>query len=624
MASRLLPLIPLIPAISAVVLLSLAWLGASFGSRRAGRFASGALGVCFVLAAMGFAEVAGGPPDARAVTVELFDWISLGSFRVSAALVLDPLASVMTLVITSVAFLVHVYSLGCPQKERDGHRYFAYLNLLTASMLLLVLAENLLVLFVGWEGVGLCCYLLVGYGSQKRSAIEAGTRAFVVDRVGDFGLLAGILMTLAVFGTVSFHEILSLAPTKDATALGILGILFLIGAIAKSAQIPFHVWLLDSAEGPPPASALIQSATIVTAGVYLLARTAPLFAESPLVLGLVGAFGAVTALSAAALALVQDDLRRALAYSTASQVGTMFLACGVGAFGAAVFHLVTHAFSKALLLLCAGCVIHAMEGDADLRGMGGLRERLPVIHRTFVVATLGLTAVPPFAGFFSENEILWSAFRDRSFLIWGTGVVVTFLTAFYMGRLWVLVFGGRFRGSAKEIRSLDEIAVTWPLFVLATGCVGMGFIGIPHASAIASFLSPVLTATTYPEASPAVEGSLVLLNVVFALSGLLLARRIYGGPEPSLGWLRRGFGVDALYDRALVRPLLFLGHTLLWRGVDRTVIDGGFRASARLIRAGGEGLRLFQSGNLRFYLFVLFAGVVAILAWMIQGVRWAS
>jgi len=637
MASRLLPLIPLIPAISALVLTWLTWFGGSIGRARAGKLASGAVGVSLILAAIGFAEIAGSPPDARAVTVELFDWISLGSFRASAALVLDPLASVMTLVITGVGFLVHVYSVGYVQKEHDVHRYLAYLNLLTAFMLLLVLAENLLVLFVGWEGVGLCCYLLVGYRCQKRSAIDAGMKAFVIDRVGDVGLLAGILMTFVVFGTVSFQELLPLAPTKDTTAVGIIGVLFLVGAIGKSAQIPLHVWLLDTVEGPPPASALIQSATVVTGGVYLVVRTAALFAESPLAFGLVGAFGAVTALFAAAVALAQDDLRRALAYSTVSQVGYMFLACGVGAFGAAVFHLLTHAFGKALLFLCAGSVLHAMAGRTDVRGMGGLKEKLPVTYRTFVIATLGLTAVPPFAGFFSGNQILWSAFRDRDFLMWGTGIVVTFLTALYMGRLWMLVFEGRFRGSGIEMGPSGEPPVTWPLLVLAVGSVGIGFIGIPHYSAIASFLADPLAATTHEAASLAAEGSLVLLNVAIAASGLLLARRVYRGeasssrpaaeeavrPEPTLGWLRGRFGVDALYGRALVRPLLFLSRTILWRGVDRTVIDGGFHGSARLIRAGSEGLRLFQSGNLRLYLFVLFAGVVAMLAWMMLGARWA-
>ncbi|MGH9463212.1 MAG: NADH-quinone oxidoreductase subunit L [Vicinamibacteria bacterium] len=635
MASRLLPLIPLVPALSALVL---AWFGGSLGRRAAGRLASGALCVCFVLAALGFAEIAGGPPDARAVKVELFEWISLASFRASAALVLDPLASVMTLVITSVGFLVHVYSIGYLQREHEVHRYFAYLNLLTAFMLLLVLAENLLVLFLGWEGVGLCCYLLVGYRGQKTSAIDVGMKAFIVDRFGDVALLGGILMTFVVFGTVSFQELLPLAPTKDATALGIIGILVLVGAIAKSAQIPFHVWLLDTVEGPPPASALIQSATIVTAGVYLVARTAPLFAESPLALGLVGAFGAVTALSAAALALAQDDLRRALAYSTVSQVGCMFMACGVGAFGAAVFHLVTHAFSKALLFLCAGSVMHAMAGRTDVRGMGGLKEKLPVTYRTFVIATLGLTAVPPFAGFFSETEVLWSAFRDRDLLTWGTGVVAAFLTALYMGRLWMLVFGGRFRGSAKETGPSSELPGTWPLLVLAVVSAGIGFIGIPHYSAIAGFLASTPTANNQEAASLTVEGTLVLLNVVIAASGLLLARRVYRDEasasrpaaeeavrlESPWRWLRSGLGVDALCDRALVRPLLFLGRSILWRGVDRTVIDRGFHGSARLIRAGGEGLRLFQSGNLRFYLFVLLVGVVAILAWMMLRARWAS
>ena len=640
-ASRLLPFIPLIPAISALVL---TLFGRAIGRARAGKLASGAVGVSFVLAAISFAEVTRALPAERMITVELFDWISLGSFRAAAALVLDPLSSIMILVVTGVGLLIHVYSLGYMEEDRDVHRYFAYLNLFTAFMLLLVLAENLLVMFVGWEGVGLCSYLLIGYWYERKEAIDAGLKAFIVNRIGDLGFLFGILMTFVVFGTLSFQEFLPLAPTKDTTVLSVIGILLFVGAIGKSAQIPLHVWLPDAVAGPMPVSALMNAATIVTAGIYMVARTAPLYAEAPLALGLVGAIGAVTLLFAATIALAQRDLRQVLAYSTISQLGYMFLACGVGAFGVAVFHLVTHAFGNALLFLCAGSVMHAMAGRTDIRKMGGLKEKLPITYRTFVIATLALTGVPPFAGFFSKNQILWSAFRDGYFFLWAVGVVGTFLAAFYLGRLWMLVFEGRFRGDSKPFRQ-SPASMTWPLRLLAVGSVVVGFIGIPHYNGIESFLTPYLAIGSRGATSFAVEGTLMFLNVVVAAAGLFLARRVYlvAEPGPSRrtaqepGRLHRLYGlyslyrlledkcrVDELYDLAILRPLAFFSRTVLWRGVDRRIVDAGFHGSARLIRAGGEGLRLFQSGNLRIYLFVLFAGVVAILGWLILGARWAS
>ncbi len=634
-AFRLLPLIPLVPAISSLVL---TLFGRTLGRAWAGRLASGAVGVSFVLAAIGFAEVTGAVSGERAITVELFDWISLGSFRAAAALVLDPLSSIMILVVTGVGFLVHVYSLGYMEEDPDVHRYFAYLNLFTAFMLLLVLAENLLVMFVGWEGVGLCSYLLIGYRFERKAAIDAGMKAFIVNRIGDFGFLLGILLTFVVFGTLSFQELLPLAPTKDTTVLSAIGILLFVGAIGKSAQIPLHVWLPDAMEGPTPVSALIHAATMVTAGIYMVARTAPLYAEAPLALGLVGAIGAVTALFAATTALAQNDLKRVLAFSTVSQLGYMFLACGVGAFGAAIFHLVTHAFFETLLFLCAGSVMHALAGRADIRRMGGLKEKLPITYRTFVIATLALVGVPPFAGFFSKDEILWGAFRNGYFFLWIAGVVGAFLTAFYMGRLWVLVFEGRFRGDAEEAKRLKEspASMTWPLVLLAMGAGAVGFIGIPHYSWIEGFLAPYLAVTSHEPTSFFVRGSLMFLNVLVAAAGLLLAKRVYLVAEPHVSratekepgrlhrLLKENYRVDELYDVTIVRPLVFVSRTVLWRGVDRSLVDDGFQGWARLIRAGGEGLRLFQSGNLRFYLFCLFAGVTAILAWMILGARWVS
>ena len=628
-APRLLPLIPLIPALSALVL---AVAGRRLGRSSSGRLACGAVGASFALAVIGFANMLGLAEGERSVTVEISDWIAAGSFTAKAALVLDPLSGIAVLVVTGMGLLIHVYSLGYMSEDKDFSRFFAYLNLFTASMSLLVLAENLLLMFVGWEGVGLCSYLLIGFWFEKKAAVDAGMKAFIVNRIGDVGFLLGILMTFLVFGTVSFGEFLPLAPTQDTVVLSTIGILLFIGAIGKSAQIPLYVWLPDAMEGPTPVSAFIHAATMVTAGVYMVARTAALYAEAPLALALVGAIGAMTALYAATIALAQDDFKRILAYSTISQLGYMFLACGVGAFGAAMFHLVTHAFFMALLFLVAGSVMQAMAGESDIRKMGGLKDKLPITYRTFVIATLALVGIPPLAGFFSKDAVLWSAFREGYTLLWAAGVAGVFLTAFYMGRVWALVFEGRFRGSAEEARRLHESppSMTWPLRLLAAGTVTVGFIGVPYYSWIEGFLAPYL-AVKVPEPSfLAAEVGLTLLNVLVAVGGLLVARyfylvdralpeRVASGAGPLYRLVKGKFWIDELYDVLLVRTLLFVSRVLLWRLVDKAVVDGFFNGSGRVVRLSSEVFRLSQVGNLRLYLFVLFGTAMALMSWMVLG-----
>ena len=626
-AARLLPLIPLIPALSAFVL---AVAGRHLGRSLSGRLACGSVGVSFVLVVIGFANMLGTTEGERSVMVEMFDWIVAGTFTAKVALVLDPLSGITSLVVTGVGLLIHVYSLGYMSADKDFSRFFAYLNLFTASMLLLVLSENLLLMFVGWEGVGLCSYLLIGFWFEKKAAVDAGMKALIVNRIGDVGLLLGILATFLAFGTVSFVEFLALAPTQDTALLSMIGILLFVGAIGKSAQIPLYVWLPDAMEGPTPVSAFIHAATMVTAGVYMVARTAPLYAEAPLALALVGAIGAVTALYAATIALAQDDFKRVLAYSTISQLGYMFLACGVGAFGAAIFHLVTHALFKALLFLVAGSVMHAMAGESDIRKMGGLKDKLPITYRTFVIATLALVGIPPLAGFFSKDAVLWNAFREGYTLLWAVGIVGVFLTAFYMGRVWVLVFEGRFRGSAEESQRLRESPpiMNWPLRALAAGSVVVGFIGIPHYSWIEGFLAPYLAVKGAAPSSPAVEVALTFLNVAVAAGGLLLARHFYlvdrALPErvasaagPLYRFIKGKFWIDELYDILLVRPFLFVSRVVFWRSVDRALVDGFFNGSGRMVRLGSEVLRLSQVGNLRVYLFILFSGAVALVGWMV-------
>ena len=622
-------LIPLVPALSALVL---AVAGRRLGHSSSGKLACGSVGASFALAVIGFANVLGMAEGERSVTAEISDWIVAGSFTAKAALVLDPLSGIISLVVTGVGLLIHVYSLGYMSGDKDFSRFFAYLNFFTASMLLLVLSENLLLMFVGWEAVGLCSYLLIGFWFERKAAVDAGMKALIVNRIGDVGFLLGILMTFVTFGTVSFGEFLPLAPTQDTALLSIIGVLLFVGAIGKSAQIPLYVWLPDAMEGPTPVSAYIHAATMVTAGVYMVARTAPLYAEAPLALALVGAIGAVTLLYAATIALAQDDFKRILAYSTISQLGYMFLACGVGAFGAAIFHLVTHAFFKALLFLVAGSVMHAMAGDSDIRKMGGLKDKLPITYRTFVIATLALVGIPPLGGFFSKDAVLWSAFREGHNLLWAVGVAGVFLTAFYMGRVWALVFEGRFRGSAEELRRLHESppSMTWPLLLLAAGSVLVGFIGFPHYSWIERFLAPYLAVKGAAPSSLAAEIGLTLLNIVVAVGGLLLARyfylvdralpeRVASGAGPLYRFIKRKFWIDELYDVLLVRPFLFVSRVVLWRSVDNAIVDGFFNGSGRVVNLGSEVLRLSQVGRLRFYLFILFSGAMVLVGWMLLG-----
>ena len=628
-ASRLLPLIPLIPALSALVL---AVAGRRLGRSSSGRLACGAVGVSFALAVIGFASMLGMAEGERSVTVGLFDWIAAGSFTAKAALVFDPLSGIISMVVTGVGLLIHVYSVGYMSKDKDFSRFFAYFNFFTASMLLLVLSENLLLMFVGWEGVGLCSYLLIGFWFEKKAAVDAGMKALIVNRIGDVGFLLGILMTFLIFGTVSFGEFLPLVPTQDTALLSVSGILLFVGAIGKSAQIPLCIWLPDAMEGPAPVSAYLHAATMVTAGVYMVARTAPLYAEAPLILALVGVIGAVTALYASTIALAQDDFKRILAYSTISQLGYMFLACGVGAFGAAIFYLVTHAFFMALLFLVAGSVMHAMAGESDIRKMGGLKDKLPITYRTFVIAALALVGIPPLAGFFSKGTVLWSAFREGYTLLWAVGVAGVFLTAFYIGRVWALVFEGRFRGRAEELRRLHESppSMIWSLWLLAAGSVVIGFIGIPHASWIERFLAPYLAVKTVEPSSLAVEVGLTLLNIAVAIGGLLLARHLYlvdralpervaAGVAPLYRFIKGKFWIDELYDILLVRPFFFLSRVVLWRLVDKAIVDASFNGVGRVVRLSSEVLRLSQVGNLRFYLFILFGGAMALVGWMVLG-----
>jgi len=527
-------------------------------------------------------------------------------FQVEWGYLLDPLSSVMVLVVTFVGLLIHVYSIGYMGSDPGYARYMAYLNLFMFAMLTLVLGANYAVLFVGWEGVGLCSYLLIGFWFQKQSASDAGKKAFIVNRIGDAGFLVGMLLIFVTFGTLDFRQVMAGAahmPVEYAWGgtLTLIGLLLFIGATGKSAQIPLYVWLPDAMEGPTPVSALIHAATMVTAGVYMVARSAAIYAHAPNALFVVAIIGAVTAIFAASIGLVQNDIKRVLAYSTVSQLGYMFMACGVGAFGAGIFHLGTHAFFKALLFLGSGSVIHAMSGEQDMRSMGGLRAKLPWTHLTMLVGCIAIAGIPPLAGFFSKDEILWSTFKVGGYgqWVWGLGVVAAVMTAFYMFRLYWMTFGGRFRGSDEQEHHLHESpsSMVVPLQVLAVGSIVVGFLGVPAvllgSNRIEHFLEPAFAHAHHalgevfaqPVPGHGVELWLMALSVVVAGFGILVATRFYRGdpviptrlaaalPGPYRLLLNK-YWVDEIYNALFVRGLVLGGGNALY-ATDRFVVDGG-------------------------------------------------
>jgi len=586
-----------------------------------GLVAAGTVFLSF-LAAVRAVLLAHAAPD-HAIVETLFTWLPGGAaetavrgttgaspFSVEWAYLLDPLSSLMVLFVTFVGFLIHVYSIGYMGHDPGYARYMAYLNLFMFAMLTLVLGANYAVLFVGWEGVGLCSYLLIGFWFHKQSAADAGKKAFIFNRIGDAGFLLGMFLVFVAFGTLDFRAIMAAAaqmPVEYAWggALTLIGLLLFGGAIGKSAQIPLHVWLPDAMEGPTPVSALIHAATMVTAGVYMVARSAPLYAHAPNAMATVAIVGAATAILAATIGLVQNDIKRVLAYSTVSQLGTMFLACGVGAFGAGVFHVFTHAFFKALLFLGSGAVIHAMSGEQDMRQMGGLRAKLPQTHLTMLIGCIAIAGIPPLAGFFSKDEILWSAYRVGGYgrYVWAMGTAAAALTAVYMFRLYWMTFGGSFRGGAEQAKHIHESppVMVVPLQILAVGSLVVGFLGIPAVigaelgvpNLIERFLEPVFAPAepalswvfTVPAPGHATELGLMGLSVLVAAAGIVVAWRFYrgagGGPNRlaasfpgAYRTLVNKYWVDEAYAAIFVRGLaLGGGHAL--HANDRFVIDGG-------------------------------------------------
>ena len=587
-------------------------------------------------------------------------WIRSGNFSADFALYLDQLSLVMLLVVTGVGFLIHIYSVGYMWDDPSYYRFFSYLNLFMFFMLTLVLANNYLVMFIGWEGVGLASYLLIGFWFTKDSAASAGKKAFIVNRIGDFGFLIGLFLIIQHFGSLNFTQVFAqvgpIAPeTGGAGLFTAIGILLMVGACGKSAQIPLYVWLPDAMEGPTPVSALIHAATMVTAGVYMVSRSHMIFERAPMALTVVAVIGTLTALFAATIGITQTDIKKVLAYSTISQLGYMFMACGVGAFSAGIFHLMTHAFFKGLLFLAAGSVIHAVGGEQDMRKMGGLRSYIPWTFMTMGIATLAIAGIPPLAGFWSKDEILWQAYSSShgSWVFWLIGVITAFLTSFYMFRLLFMTFFGDYHGAqvdehghGSHAHGHDDhghgephespMVMLVPLMILALLSVIGGLVGIGNR--FEHFLAPVFGSGAVTEAAgeAASRGTKLLLmgiSVAVAFLGLFLAYVLYIS-QPQLprkladslnGFytaVLNKYYVDELYAKLFVKPLVDGSTSILWQGVDRKVIDNTVDKAADGARQVSDEVRHMQSGNLRSYAGWIAAGSALVIAYMIwMGVR---
>lgn len=625
--SKLVYLVPLFPLIGFLVN-GLA--RKSLSKPLTGMIGSGVILASFVVSIILFFDVKAGHTG----VVRLFDFISIGSLQIPFAFQVDQLSAIFMLIITGVGFLIHVYSTAYMQEETSAHyaRYFSFLNLFVFSMLLLVLGANYLIMFIGWEGVGLCSYLLIGYWFKNSEFSTAGRKAFVMNRIGDFGFLLAVFWMIQHFGSLNFGDVLGKAADmklNDTVLVGITLLLFL-GAVGKSAQIPLYTWLPDAMAGPTPVSALIHAATMVTAGIYMIARSNILYTLAPFTQGVVAITGLATAILAASIALKQNDIKKVLAYSTVSQLGYMFLGLGVGAYTGAVFHVMTHAFFKALLFLGAGSVIHALHHEQDMRNMGGLKKYLPVTHWTFLVACLAIAGIPPLSGFFSKDEILAGAFSVNK-IYWVIGVLGAVLTAFYMFRLYATTFLGKFRGTQEQEDHLHESppAMTWPLIILAVLSAVAGFLGVPAALGgthyLEHFLSPVFAGSValqhLPHADHTTEYLLMGVSAGLAALAIIYAvGRFSSKPDmeeaKGLGkLLEHKWYVDELYDAIVVNPLRKIS-LLLNNVVEKLGIDGIVNGVGKLVNYGGRQLRLLQNGQVGAY--ILMMVVAALILFIIQ------
>jgi len=622
-------IIPLLPLLGSAVN---GLLGAKWPNKFVTGVALGSTGLSFACALEAVREFfADGQASFRK---EFFDWIIAGNFRAGFDLQLDQLTVVMVLVVTGVGFLIHIYATGYMAHEGGYYRFFSYLNLFMFFMLILVLAANFVLLFVGWEGVGLCSYLLIGFYFLKKSAADAGKKAFIVNRIGDFGFMLGMFLLFRAFGSLDFQTVFAKAATWQPDAMGQFGtltiacLLLFMGATGKSAQLPLYVWLPDAMEGPTPVSALIHAATMVTAGVYVVARSHVLFTHAPTAMYVVAIVGCATAIFAATIGLVQPDIKKVLAYSTISQLGYMFLACGVGAFGAGIFHLMTHSFFKALLFLSAGSVIHAMGGEQDMWHMGGLASKIKVTFVCMFFGTIAITGFAPFAGFFSKDAILFAAYQSENSgkTLYGIGLLAAIFTSFYMFRLVWLTFGGEKRYDEHHVHVHESPgSMTVPLMIHALLSLVGGWFAAPALgngpNYFADFLAPVFGNAEAPSSQThSLELTLSIVAVLAAALGLIVAWRMYSGKVvrgTSTGLhkiLYNKYYVDELYQATIVGPLVWLSRNIFWKVVDVGMIDGSVDGIAHGTEAVGDTVRHTQSGNVRSYAVWVIIGAIVILA----------
>ncbi len=635
-------IIPLLPLLGSAIN---GLLGGKWPNKIVNSVALGATGLSFAFAVEAVREFLALPPDKLPFAPQhYFDWIVAGNFRAGFDLQMDQLTVVMLLVVTGVGFLIHIYSTGYMAHESGYYRFFSYLNLFMFFMLVLVLAANYVLLFVGWEGVGLCSYLLIGFYFLKKSASDAGKKAFIVNRIGDFGFMLGMFLLFRTFHTLDFTTLFAAAsnPAWGHEAWGQFGtftiacLLLFMGATGKSAQLPLYVWLPDAMEGPTPVSALIHAATMVTAGVYVVARSHILFVHSETAMVVVAVVGCATAFFAATIGLVQTDIKRVLAYSTVSQLGYMFLACGVGAFSAGIFHLMTHAFFKALLFLAAGSVIHAMGGEQDMRKMGGLSKKIKYTYWTMLIATLAIAGIPPLAGFFSKDAILLSAFQiEGGHPLYAIGLLTALLTSFYMFRLIFLTFYGKPRYDEHHVHVHESPwSMLGPLVALAVLSIIGGWLAAPALLGgpdyFTSFLAPVFASAQGAEAvneaaAQQLEIILAIVAVTSALIGLGVAYWLYvrqpGKPEriaksmrPVYNTLLNKYYVDEFYGAVIIKPLMWISTNVLWKFVDVAAIDGTVNGIASGATSMGDTIRHTQSGNTRSYAVWVVIGALVVIA----------
>jgi NADH-quinone oxidoreductase subunit L len=599
--------------------------GRNMTERQIGAIGTGAVTVSFVVSVICFFLLL--HHSSREVTVHLFGWLNVGTLHVPAALLVDPLSITMSLFITGISALIHLYSMAYMHGEKDYRKFFIYMNLFVFSMLVLVLANNLVFTFVGWEGVGLCSYWLISYYFDRDSAASAGQKAFIYNRIGDFGLLIAMFLLFSRTGTLTYLGIFARAGTLSPTIATLTVLALLLGATGKSAQIPLFNWLPDAMEGPTPVSALIHAATMVTAGVYLLVRMSPVLAMSSSGRMSIAVIGGVTAFVAATIATSQKDIKKVLAFSTVSQIGYMVLAVGVGAYSAAIFLMISHAFFKALLFLGSGSIIHALNGEQNMRLMGGLQKLLPLTFPTFLVGWLAISGIPPFAGFWSKGDVLTNVFEHNK-LLWALGLLTAILTAYYMTRLFVLTFRGNERfGEVMNGHDPHESpwVMTTPLIILAILSVVGGVIDLPwlHHDSLAGFLEPTFGYVVAGHASTAAQFGLALVDTAAAVIGLLAAfsiwRSISSSSRYESSFLENVWHWDGFYDATIGRPLT-RGAQFADAVIEPKVIDGAVSGVAVGLRRSGEGLRKVQSGFVRHYALATLLGVAVIVVYLVARV----